>query len=128
MMLSLLLTVAIGAGTYVMYMKSSVSGAGGSPMAAISLTTVKMQLVQVAEAEKTYNVQNSSYATIEQLASSGWLKLKDPDPTNYDYTVEVTPDGFTATAHHQEVKGGETKDYPTMSIDQSGKVDVKGGD
>jgi hypothetical protein len=120
----LLLTVGIGAGTYVMYLKSATPGGAASPMQAISTTTVKMQLLNIAQSEKTYYVQNSSYATIEQLSSSGWLTLKDPDPTGYHYSVAVTtaPDGFTVTAQHDESKGGLPNDYPTMTIDETMKV------
>lgn len=121
-LLSILITVAIGMGTYVMFLKSSVSSAGGSPVSTISTTSVKMELVQIAQAEKTYYAQNSSYATIDQLSSSGWLTLKTPDPTGYTYSVDATADGFMATARHEDAKGGESKDYPTMSIDQTGKV------
>jgi hypothetical protein len=127
-LISILLTLAIGMGTYVMYMKSSVSGSGGTPMSAISTTTVKMQLVQIAQAERTYYVQNSGYATLDQLSSSGWLTLKTPDPTGYTYTVDTAADGFTATASHPGAAGKDSdpKDYPTMSIDQTMKVQGAG--
>jgi Tfp pilus assembly protein PilE len=122
--ISLLLTVAIGMGTYVMYMKTAVSGTGGTPMSAVSTTTVKMQLLQIAQAERTYYVQNNSYATLDQLSSSGWLTMKTPDPTGYTYTVDATADGFTATARHPGAQGKDSdpKDFPPMSIDQTMKV------
>lgn len=121
-LLSILITVAVGMGMYVMFMKGSVSSAGGSPMSAISTSTVKMQLVQIAEAEKAYNVENNSYGTIEQLSSGGWLTLKTPDPTHYTYSADPSPEGFRVMARHDDAKGGKSKDYPTMSIDQTGKV------
>jgi hypothetical protein len=120
--ISLLFTVAIGMGVYVMYMKSSVPG--GTPMTAVSTTTVKMQLLEIAQAERTYYVQNNSYATLDQLSSSGWLTMKTPDPTGYTYTVDATADGFTATARHPGAQGKDSdpKDFPPMSIDQTMKV------
>lgn len=121
---SLLFTVAIVMGVYALYLKSTVSSTGGHPVSAISTTSVKMQLLQIAQAERAYNAQNGSYATIEELASSGSLTLRTPDPDGYSYSVDASPAGFTATARHTG-NGGESNDYPTMSIDQS--MTVQGG-
>jgi len=122
-LLSILLTVAIGMGTYVLYMKSTMASTGGTPVQVISTTTVKMQLLNIAQAEKAYYVQNSAYGTIADLSSSGWLTLKTPDPTGYAYAAEVTPDGFRVTAHHGDASSATSKDYPAMSIDQNMKVE-----
>ena len=78
--LSLVITVAIGMGVYAMYLKSTVSSTGGHPVSAISTTSVKMQLLQIAQAERTYYVQNNSYATIDQLASSRLADDEDSGP------------------------------------------------
>jgi type IV minor pilin ComP (DNA uptake receptor) len=119
---SLLLTVAIGMGVYALYLKSTVSSTGGHPVSAISTTHVKMQLLQIAQAERAYSAQNGSYATIDQLASSGSLTLATPDPDGYSYSVDASAGGFTATARHT---GGESGDAPTMTIDQT--MAVEGG-
>ena len=116
--LSLVITVAIGMGVYAMYLKSTVSSTGGHPVSAISTTSVKMQLLQIAQAERTYYVQNNSYATIDQLASSGSLTMRSPDPDGYSYSADAEPSGFTVTARHVGA-GGASGDYPTMTIDQT---------
>jgi hypothetical protein len=116
---SLLFTVAIVLGTYALYLKSSVSSTGGHPISAISTTHVEMQLLQIAQAERAYNAQNGSYATLEQLDSSGSLTLRTPDPDGYAYSVDASPAGFMATASHAGGNGGESADYPTLSIDQT---------
>ena len=54
-----------------------------------------MQLLQIAQAERTYYAQNNSYATIDQLASSGSLTLRSPDPDGYSYSADAAPGGFT---------------------------------
>jgi hypothetical protein len=120
--ISLVFTVAIAMGLYALYLKSTVSSAGGHPVSAISTTSVKMQLLQIAQAERAYNAQNGSYATIDELSSSGSLTLRTPDPDGYSYSVDSSPAGFTVTARHD---GSESGDYPTMSIDQS--MTVQGG-
>jgi Tfp pilus assembly protein PilE len=126
--LSILISVGLSLGMYVVYVKSISGGKpGATPMAAVSGTSVKMQLLNIAQAEKTYYVQNNSYATMDQLISSGWFTPKNPDPTGYTYTIAVaaadpTPAGFTITATHPPAPNGSTADYPSMSINQDMKV------
>jgi hypothetical protein len=122
--ISLVITVAIGMGLYAMYLKSTVGSTGGHPVSAISATSVKMQLLQIAQAERSYYAQNNSYATIDELASSGSLTLRSPDPDGYSYSADAAPGGFTVTARHVGA-GGESGDYPTLTIDQS--MTVQGG-
>ena len=123
--LGMIIAVGLSMGMYVMYMKSFSGGkAGASPMAAVSTTTVKMQLLNIASAEKTYYSQNNEYASMEELTTSGWFTPKNPDPTGYNYAIAVAKDpaGFIVTASHQPGATGNAADYPTMSIDQSMKV------
>ncbi len=110
---------------YVFYMKSLSGGkAGATPVAVVSSTTVKMQLLSIAQAEKTYYVQNSGYASMDQLTTSGWFTPKTPDPTGYSYDISVAkdPDSFTIKATHPPGPNGTNADFPTMSIDQTMKV------
>ena len=116
---SLLFTVAIGMGLYALYLKSTVASTGGHPVSAISTTHVEMQLLQIAQAERTYYVQNNSYASIDQLSSSGSLTLATPDPDGYSYSVDASPASFRATARHTNGAGGAASDYPTLTIDQT---------
>ena len=117
--LSLVFTLAIGMGVYALYLKSTVSSTGGNPVSAISTTHVEMQLMQIAQAERTYYVQNNSYATIDELASSGSLTLRSPDPDGYSYSADASPAGFTVTARHADASGGGSGSYPTMTVDQT---------
>ena len=116
---SLLFTVAIGMGVYALYLKSTVTSTGGHPVSAISTTHVEMQLLQIAQAERAYNAQNGSYATLDGLSSSGSLTLSTPDPDGYSYSVDASQAGFTATARHTGGNGVESNDYPTLSVDQT---------
>jgi hypothetical protein len=122
-LISILITAMACAGMYVMYMHSSALHPGGSAFGAITDTTVKVQLVNIAEAERDYYALNSSYASMDELKTAGALKLKEPDPTGYTYTVETSPSGFIATGKHIDSKGGKpSPDFPTLSIDESMKV------
>jgi len=127
--LGIIIAVGLSMGMYSVYLKSFSGGkAGASPMSVVSTTTVKMQLLNIASAEKTYYSQNNEYATMEELTTSGWFTPKDPDPTGYSYDIAVAKDpaGFVVTASHLPGTNGNATDYPTLSIDQSMKV--SGGD
>ena len=122
-LISILISVMACAGMYVMYMHSSGLHSGGSAFGAIADSTVKVQLVNIAEAERDYYALNNSYASMDELKKTGALKFKDPDPTGYAYTVQTSSSGFIATGKHIDAKGGKpSADYPTLSIDESMKV------
>jgi hypothetical protein len=122
--ISIVVSLAIASGMYIMFLKSAASGSsGGSPKVVISTTTVQMQLVNIAEAEKMYFVQNSSFGSLDELAASNTFKLKFPDPDDYEYSVDATASGFKATARHAFAKGAKADNYPVISIDQNMQVE-----
>jgi hypothetical protein len=121
--ISIVVTLAISAGLYIAFLRSATHGAGGSPKTVISTTTVQMQLVNIAEAEKMYFVQNNTYGSLEDLASSGTFKLKVPDPDDYEYSVNASASGFKATAHHADTKDAKAENYPVVSIDETMQVE-----
>jgi len=121
-LVSILITLGVGCAMYLMYLKSAGSRSGGTALRAISTTSVKAQLVNIAEAERIYYVQNNSYATLQELTSTGAIKFKTPDPTGYTYAVDTNTSGFTATARRDQDKGGPSADYPTLSIDETMKI------
>jgi|SRR5579863_5124156 len=123
--ISIVVTLAISAGLYIVFLRSATSGSG-SPKTVISTTTVQIQLVNIAEAERIYYVQNSTYGSLDELASSGTFKLKVPDPDGYEYLVDASASGFKATAHHADTHDAKAENYPVLSIDQTMQVERSG--
>jgi hypothetical protein len=120
-LISIVISLGIAMGMYLIFLRST-SGSGGSPTVTISTTTVQMQLVNIAQAERIYYVQNNTYATLDELASSGTLKLKDPDPDGYIYSIDASAAGFKAIGKHADVSGAKPANYPVISIDQTMQV------
>ena len=117
--LSLLVSLGIAAGMYVIVIRETTKTLGGSPATATATVTVQMQLTNLAQAERMYFVQNNAYATLEQLSASGNFTLPNSDPNGYVYSVDVTPGGFTATAQHAPGAAQSAANFPVFSIDQT---------
>jgi hypothetical protein len=126
-LVGLLLTATIAMGTYYYYLKSAAPGASMVATQAISTTGVEMDLNAMAQAERMYFAQNGSYASLDQLASSGTMNLSRAGRDGYTYSVDTSASGFTVTARHPDIPAGVTQGsaaihYPTLSVDQSMQV------
>jgi hypothetical protein len=121
---SLLAVAAIVLLSYKLYLSKAVTGAGAnaSPTQTIDVTGVKMDLLSVAQAERVYQAEHSSYATMDELVSSGALSMRKENRDGYTYDVETTGDGFRVTAHCPSAKFPGCSNY---SVDQTMQVEVE---
>lgn len=117
---SVLVTLLIvGGGVYLYMRQMQPKGSGGSPTAAISTVAVQTDILAIAQAERGYFALNNSYASLDELISSGSLKLPRPAPLGYTYSIETSPKDFTVTARYT----GRPNDkpgtrFPTYVVDQ----------
>ena len=123
-LVSLVLTLGLGLGVYYVYLKqASPSGAGSLPTSTINTTGVEMDLNAIAQAERYYDVQNGSYATMDQLVSSGALAIAKPGRNGYTYTVDADTTTFTVTAKWSPENPAQSSlHYPTFIVDQTMQV------
>jgi hypothetical protein len=123
---SLLLVAVITLGGYYFYLKRSAPGPGMVATQAISTTGVKMDLLSIAQAERLAYAQNGSYASLDQLVSTGALTTRRSGRDGYTYSIETSDGGFTVTARHPDVPaasgGAAPLHYPTLVIDQTMQV------
>jgi hypothetical protein len=88
----------------------------------IAAVSVKLELVAIAKAEARYQVEQSTYGTIEQLQKADLLK-GDPDRKGYTFKLEVNgSEGFSVTASPADEKD---KAWPTYTIDQNQQITEK---
>ncbi len=120
-LISLVLALLIAFGIYYFYLKPVTRGGpASSPVQTISITGVQNDLLAIAQSERIYFAQNASYATLDQLTSSGALSMAQTGRDGYTYTVETSSNGFTITARHPAVPGAPP--YPTLAIDQTMQI------
>ena len=120
---SLLVTTGFLFGIYILYLKRIPTVAEGTVATqAISLTGVKMDLLQIAKAERNSIGVNGHCMTMDELLASGSMSLSRPERDGYTYSVECSGNDFTATAHHAPAPAGSAFRYPTMVTDQSMQV------
>jgi hypothetical protein len=114
----LLSLAAVAAGIYFYSLKKlPVTDQGTAPTQAISLTGVRMDLLQIAQAERSFIAQNGHCASIDELISSDSLAMKRPERDGYLYSADCASADFTITARHDPAPPGSTIRYPVLAID-----------
>jgi hypothetical protein len=98
-LIGLLLALLIVFATYKLFFNQLQSTGGASPARSIDVAGVKNDLVAIAQAERIYQVEHSSYATLEQLVSSGAMALAKPGRNGYTYEAEPSDTTFRIVAH-----------------------------
>jgi len=122
-LVAILVACALLFGVYHYYFKKMpVTDEGTAPTQAISLTGVRGDLLQIAQAERGYIAQNGHCAPLEELISSNSLAMSRLERDGYTYSVECSGGDFSVTARHAPAAAGSPIRYPTLAIDQSIEV------
>jgi hypothetical protein len=77
----------------------SQAAGGAAPTQTIDVVGVKNDLIAIAQAERAYQAEHGSIASIDELVSSGEMSMKKSGRDGYTYDVEASGDGFRVTAH-----------------------------
>ena len=122
--LATLLVVAILAvGLYVLYFNKMPSTDGGTALTqAISLTGVRSDLLQIAQAERTYMALNGRCLSVDELISSGALSMHRTERDGYTYDVNCSGTDFQVVAQHPPAPQGSPIHYPILTIDSTMKI------
>ncbi|HWY44622.1 MAG TPA: hypothetical protein VNX66_14080 [Candidatus Sulfotelmatobacter sp.] len=124
-LVGILVFVAVAFGIfYFTTRKMPTTDSGTAPTQAISLTGVRRDLLQIAQAERGNLALNTRCAGIEELISSGSLTMSRPERDGYTYEVLCKGDGgeFSVVARHAPAPEGSPIRYPTLGIDQNMQV------
>lgn len=119
----LLLSVALLFGIYEYALKRMpVSDEGTAPTQAISLTGVRSDLLQIAQAERTYVATNGSCVSLSELISTNTLAMTHTERDGYAYTVTCAAADFSVSGRHAPAPAGSPIRYPNLAIDQSMQI------
>jgi hypothetical protein len=104
--------------------KMPVTDSGTAPTQAISLTGVRKDLLEIAQAERNGIALNSRCSDLSDLISSGALTMTRPGRDGYAYEVHCSGDSgeFKVVARHAPAPEGSPIRYPTLGIDQNLQV------
>jgi hypothetical protein len=120
----ILVAAAIMGGIYFYYVKKMpTTDSGTAPTQAISLTGVRMDITQIAQAERTYVATNGHCVNLDELSSSGLVNLARTERDGYSYEIQCRSGAeFVVTARHAPAAPDSPIRYPTLSINQSMQV------
>ncbi|MGA2419669.1 MAG: hypothetical protein ABSG69_06255 [Candidatus Acidiferrum sp.] len=119
----LLVTAAVLFGVYQIYLKRmAVSDQGTAPTQAISLTGVRMDLLQIAQAERAYIATNGNCAAMDELVSSNSLTVRKTEREGYTYAVSCSGANFNVVASHARAPSDSPIRYPNLVIDENMQV------
>ncbi len=115
------------AGQSFMAKRDLTGGGTSSAPQRISTIGVEMDLNAIAQAERMYFAQYGSYASLDQLASSGMMHINSAGRDGYTYRVETSQAGFRALATHQDIpagviQGSQAIHYPALSVDETMQI------
>jgi hypothetical protein len=122
-LVGLLVTASFLVGVYVLYLKRMPTVAEGTaPTQAVSLTGVRMDLLQIAKAERNSIAADGRCSSLEELISSGSMSMSRPERDGYSYSIDCSGSDFTVTARHVPAPAGSPIRYPNYAIDQTMEV------
>jgi hypothetical protein len=95
--LSLLIVMAVGMYIYTQQIKSTSPAGTTNPEGTVNIVGVQNDLLSIARAEREYQAEKGSYASLDELTSASYVTVKGERPP-YSYQVETSEAGFRATA------------------------------
>jgi hypothetical protein len=114
----LLVFVGVAFGIYYFYLKKMpTTDEGTASTQAISLTGVRSDLLQIAQAERGNIALNSKCVNLDELISSGALAVRRTGRDGYTYAVNCTGTDFEVVAEHPAAAAGTGIRYPKLAID-----------
>ena len=117
------MAVALAFGVYESYLKKMpTTDEGTAPTQAISLTGVRSDLLQIAQAERGNIALNSKCASLDELISSGALTVSRKERDGYTYEVSCSGSDFQVIAEHPAAAEGSGIRFPKLAIDSTMQI------
>jgi hypothetical protein len=118
-LMGLLVVALIVVLAYKFYFSKLQSTETGAPAQIIDVVGVKNDLLGIAQAERAYQAEHGSYASLSDLTSSGALAMTKTGRDGYTYEVETSSSTFRAIAHCPAATSPSCQNWavgPTMEV------------
>jgi hypothetical protein len=118
-LIGLLVVACIAVVAYKVWFSQMKSEGAGTPAQTIDVVGVKMDLLAIAQGERTYQAEHGAYVPLDQLVSSGAINMTRSGRDGFTYDVEVSDSGFQAVAHCPNATFPGCTDWsvgPTMDV------------
>lgn len=110
-------------GVYELYLKKMpTTDQGTAPTQAISLTGVRSDLLQIAQAERGNIALNGKCASLDELISTSALAVRKTERDGYTYQVNCSGSDFQVVAEHPAAAEGSGIRYPKLAIDATMQI------
>lgn len=107
---------------YIYLHKLPTTDQGTAPTQAISLTGVRADLLQIAQAERAHVASNGNCATLAELQSSNAVAMTRTERDGFVYSVECSGGDFNVVGRHAPAPAGSSIRYPNLAVDQNMQV------
>lgn len=97
-LIGLVIVLAIVFVSYKLFFAQLQATGSTQPARTIDVVGVKNDLLAIAQSERVYQAEHSSYATIDQLTSSGALSMQKSGRDGYIYSADTSPSSFRVIA------------------------------
>ena len=119
----LLVAVALAFGVYELYLKKMpTTDERTAPTQAISLTGVRGELLQIAQAERGNIALDGKCRSLDDLMSSGALTANRKTRDGYTYEVTCSGADFQVTAEHSAAMESSGIRFPKLAIDSTMQI------
>lgn len=110
-------------GVYEVYLKKMpTTDAGTAPTQAISLTGVRSDMLQIAQAERSNVALNGKCSSIDELISSGAITMNKRERDGYTYQVNCSGSDFQIIAEHPPAAQGSGIRFPKLTMDATMQI------
>jgi hypothetical protein len=99
-----------------------ITDAGTAPTQAISLTGVRSDLLQIAQAERSNAATSGNCVSLNDLIADGALNMARRERDGYTYQINCSGSDFQVVAQHPAPPQGSPIRYPTLAIDSTMQV------
>jgi len=110
-------------GVYEVYLKKMpTTDEGTASTQAISLTGVRSDLLQIAQAERGNIALNGKCVSLDELMASGAMTMSRKERDGYTYAVNCSGSDFHVVAEHPAAAAVAGVRYPKLAIDSNMQV------